>query len=98
MALSLLAPSVPRNVSVVAIDDTRLKVTWFPPSPSNGIIASYQIFYEERLKFSIHNLTRNVTSRGPELSAVIPELTAFTNYTVAVSIRLYLLLDIHVLK
>jgi hypothetical protein len=78
------APSIPRNVSGFARDDASLHVIWLPPSPANGIVDFYQIFYEEGVKFSIHNLTGNVTTADSSLSAVITQLSAFTNYTIAV--------------
>ena len=73
-------------MAVVAIDDTRLTVTWDSPAAANGIIKYYQVFYEESLKFSTDNLTRNVTSSGPQQSVDITELTAYTSYTVVVSV------------
>ena len=73
-------------MAVVAIDDTRLTVTWDSPSPANGIIKYYQVFYEEGLKFATHNLTKNVTSSGAQRSVDITELTPYTSYTVTVSV------------
>jgi protein tyrosine phosphatase len=78
------APSIPLNVVVVAIDDTRLQVTWDEPSAANGIIMYYQVLYVESSKFDVHNLTRNLTSSGQQLSVDIMGLTAYTSYTVAV--------------
>jgi hypothetical protein len=78
------APSAPRNVSVKPVDDTRLEVMWSLPTPANGNIKFYQVFYEESAKFSVHNLTRNVTTSHSKRSAILTDLIAFTNYTVAV--------------
>ena len=73
-------------MAVVAIDDTRLTVTWDSPTAATGIIKYYQVFYDESLKFATHNLTRNVTSSGLQQSVDITELTAYTSYTIVVSV------------
>lgn len=80
------APSAPRHVLVMAIDDKSLTVTWLPPSPANGKIEFYQVFYEESTKFSIYNFTRNLrlTINGSDRSAMLTGLSPFTEYTVAV--------------
>ena len=96
MDSNVLAPSFPQNVAVEAIDETSLNVTWLPPSPANGKIKFYQVFYDENMQFAIHNLTKNVTTRGTELSAVITELTPYSTYTVTVGRMLYLRLTVHV--
>jgi hypothetical protein len=77
------APSAPIQVSTLATTDTSLKVSWKAPVVANGIIYSYQIFYKKRT-FSMFDFTRNVTTSGTSLSAIITNLTPNTTYTVTV--------------
>lgn len=43
MPLSLLAPSAPTDVKVIAVSSSQLSITWKPPLDPNGVITGYDI-------------------------------------------------------
>jgi hypothetical protein len=43
LPLSLLAPSAPTDVKVIAAFSSQLNITWKPPLDPNGVITGYDI-------------------------------------------------------
>lgn len=76
---SLIAPSVPTNVSIVEIASTYVLIIWSPPEFPNGLIRRYIV----SLTDSRGDLILNTTST--ETSANVTGLNPFTQYGVVVS-------------
>ncbi len=81
-------PEAPVNVMAVEVNSTSVRVTWNPPSVTNGLLVSYTVYY------SIVNLMNS--NVGPEpsvsvdttqepLSVMLNGLVEFTVYRVTVS-------------
>ncbi|XP_065069136.1 receptor-type tyrosine-protein phosphatase S-like isoform X1 [Rhopilema esculentum] len=64
-------PSAPRELQVMGMDSSSLKLTWKRPQNSNGMITAYQINWE-MTHSSLSRLTRSVNSQGTSIIQGVP--------------------------
>ena len=83
-----IAPSSPRNVTVVNETSTTLLVTWLTPSIPNGVVINYQVNYTG---FTSVNLVPTsffqpqfITIPANETSVVLLDLVPYSKYTIVV--------------
>lgn len=74
----------PQNVSTATLSSTTIQVMWeeVPPSDRNGMITTYEVFYEPQETFGqlLASDIRNTTN----LSMLLEELHPFVNYNISV--------------
>ena len=75
-----LVPSVPTNVSLVAVSSTELRLSWETPSNRNGVISAYYITWK-----IVRNDT-NHTVDGPMETRKIEETTLTVDTTKSLNI------------
>ena len=53
------APSSPRNVKVLAVEATSIKLSWWEPARPNGVIQGYRIYFQQNNLTSVQEVSRN---------------------------------------
>ncbi|XP_004518381.1 cytokine receptor [Ceratitis capitata] len=74
------APSPPRNLHVSQLTDTSAKITWLPPSETNGYIRQYIVKLNNK-EFVVNATALEDTD---QISFLLQNLTSFTAYKVFV--------------
>ena len=53
------APSSPRNVKILAVEATSIKLSWWEPARPNGVIQGYRIYFQQNNLTSVQEVARN---------------------------------------
>ena len=80
--VSSIAPSSPRDITVMSINATAVNITWSEPAMTNGIVRNYTII----VLTSDHHVVRMTHSMDiTDLTIMIVGLTHNTDYIVNIS-------------
>ena len=53
------APSSPRNVKILAVGATSIKLSWWEPARPNGVIQGYRLYFQQNNLTSVQEVARN---------------------------------------
>ena len=67
------APSSPRNVQLLSVTDTSIKISWWEPARANGVLLGYRVYFLHRNFTSVQTIRDNK-------SAMVETLTRLSKY------------------
>ena len=53
------APSSPRNVQLLSVTDTSIKISWWEPARANGVLLGYRVYFLHRNFTSVQTIRDN---------------------------------------
>ena len=62
------APSSPRNVKILAVGATSIKLSWWEPARPNGVIQGYRLYFQQNNLTSVQEVVSNQSAITATLS------------------------------
>ena len=74
------APSSPRNVRLLGVTDTTIKISWWEPARANGLLLGYRIYFLHRNFTSVQTIRDNKSAMVETLTRLSKFFFIFTTF------------------
>lgn len=74
------APSSPRNVQLLSVTDTSIKISWWEPARANGVLLGYRVYFLHRNFTSVQTIRDNKSAMVETLTRLSKYFIKFTFY------------------
>uniref|UniRef100_A0A182PA14 Fibronectin type-III domain-containing protein n=1 Tax=Anopheles epiroticus TaxID=199890 RepID=A0A182PA14_9DIPT len=81
-----MVPTKPRNLSVLEITSTTIRISWLEPEKRNGVIHGYRVYYVYQNQTLLHlPILKNDASLNSVFYYTLANLKPFTDYRIIVT-------------